>query len=1113
MLKTRGLQLLLALFCLVHLGLAQSSSGRITGRVSDQTGAVLAGAHVTVVNVATGVSRVLVSSSSGDYAAVNLEPGLYQLTAEADGFACMQHDVVRVEVATSLRMDFALKPGKVSEVIEVKEDDLMIDTTSTTLGGTMTNTAINELPLQGRDFQNLLMLRPGVQRTPGGGILSVTSNGNRANENNYIIDGVDDNDIYYGDTVVNGVGVSGTPATHLPLDAIQEFNSLQNQGAEYGWKPGAVVNIGLKSGTNNLHGTAYYFHRNSMLDARNFFNDADETKSALLLHQYGFSLGGPIRKDKWFYFVNYEGTRDKVGNPGSTSSPVTSSLLAQGADSDTATEYSLPDAESDLGCDAGNCNALSLKLAQLFLTNKGNVSNADPSLIDFDFNNTNREDNVVVKSDYHLNERHSFAARYFYGNSHQVEEDSMVLRPEFLSFSNTHVGVGGGGWSWTPTSNWFNQLRFGVNTYWQYVNALDSNKDAATTYGINTGITGTYYGGLPEIDISPFDSLGGNYNWPLRTTPNHTYQLSDNATWLHGRHNVQFGGEYRTGGTDNLRARNGRGRIRFRSLEDFLSGDVYRAYILTGDPHRNVSMTAAGGYVRDDWRINSKLTINAGLRYDYTGPISEEHNELANFVPSKGLVQVGHGIGSAYDVQKSNFGPRLGFAWDVTGKASTVLRAGTSLIFEQPSIRTFIDRAGLGINPSGAAGVTPGGGTMNTVSRTLHASGVTWSEDAAVFDTSSSSLASCSIDNACDVFGVKPDLKTPRVWSWNLNLQQKLTSSMMIEIAYVGNRGMDLYSHRDLNQVDPTLDDGSEQLGRPYTYACPVSEGGGGGTGYCYPWAEYVFYLENMGSSIYHGLQVTLTQKSWHGWDFLAGYTFAHSIDTGSSDRSGYPQDSNNFKALRGNADSDIRHRVTISTTYNLPSIKAPLQMLKGWQLTSILMLEGGEPFDLYDSVDDISETGTYGNEHWNFHGNAHDVHAGLKPIPQYFSSSECEKYASADDISYYGCYIMGSAVITPQTAGTFGNMGRNIFRGPKFTNWDLSASKRWSLRGNMTAQLRAEFFNLPNHPNLDVATMDTDLAYGTPGELQFTPDVGASNPVIGSGGSRHIQLGAKIVW
>ena len=311
--------------------LMSQTQGRITGRVTDTSGAVIVGARITIENRGTQVKRVLDSNSTGEYVAPGIEPGVYSISVEAPNFRKVVRERVEVEVAKDLKIDFELPPGAANQVLEVNEEAPLVDATTSTLNGVLSNKAINELPLQGRDFQNLLALHPGVQREPGGGFHSVTSNGLRPDDNNFVIDGATDNDAYYGETVVNDAGISGTPASTLPLDAIQEFNTQEQPQADFGDKPGVVVNIGIKSGTDQIHGTAYYFHRNAALDARNYFDHGldpitmQPTKeAALLLHQFGASIGGPIIKGKWFYFANYEGVRSKVGNPFDVDSPVTS---------------------------------------------------------------------------------------------------------------------------------------------------------------------------------------------------------------------------------------------------------------------------------------------------------------------------------------------------------------------------------------------------------------------------------------------------------------------------------------------------------------------------------------------------------------------------------------------------------------------------------------------------------------------------------------------------------------------------------------------------------------------------------------------------------------------
>src|SRR5215831_4215486 len=441
--------------------LSQSSEGRILGTVTDQSGAVVAGARVTVTNISTNLSRQLMTTGAGEYVAPNLDPGPYRVSAEAQGFTKAVSTQFILEVSRDVRIDLKLRPGAANETVEVSAEGSLVDTTDATLNGVLSNKAIEQLPVQGRDFQNLLELHPGVQRTPGGGFHSVTSNGNRPDDNNFFIDGADDNDAYYGETVVNDAGIQGTPASFLPLDAIQEFNTQESPGADYGVKPGVVMNIGIKSGTNDLHGSAYYFHRNAAFDARNYFNPAPQPVSSLLMHEFGASLGGPILKNKWFYFVNYEGIRDRVGNPGVTDSPVTASLADQMGGISDPTDgspisalYSVPDAIdffdpnknpnyalSQDYCQSqydwfNNCsvNPLSDQLKQLFLPNPGfTMSQSDPAAINFDFVNNNRGDNLVAKTDYVLNQHHVLTARFIYGNTTQTEEDTLPLRPEWLS--------------------------------------------------------------------------------------------------------------------------------------------------------------------------------------------------------------------------------------------------------------------------------------------------------------------------------------------------------------------------------------------------------------------------------------------------------------------------------------------------------------------------------------------------------------------------------------------------------------------------------------------------------------------------------------------------------
>ena len=1156
--------LLAVMLCMVTTAWSQSNEGRIIGTIRDSSGAVVVGAKITITNVDTNVVHSLVSNPSGDYVTPDLEPGLYTVSVEATGFKKSTTTPFRLEVSRDARADVQLTTGSLSESVEVHEDATLTDTTNATLQGVLSNKAINELPLQGRDFQNLLPLHPGVQRTPGGGFHSVTSNGNRPDDNNFFIDGADDNDVYYGDTVINGAGISGTPGSILPLDSIQEFNTQESPEADYGVKPGVVMNIGLKSGTNQIHGSAYYFTRNSAADARNFFNTAGQPVADLILHQFGASIGGPIKKDKWFYFFNYEGIRDKIGNPVDVDTPVTSSLESRAGmlpSGTTPADYSIVDAINDPvnGCIAlGNCNPQTMALVTGGTTGHGvlplnpgfTALLSDPAAINYNFNNVSRGDNIIAKTDFNLNAQNTLNARFIYSNTNQIEEDALPVAPQWLSAASPISQVFGVGWVWTPNGQWVNELRFSYNRYSEAIAPLDSHVNP-TTYGIDTGVTDPRLFGFPRINpgSETFNYLGGNSSWPLSTLPSQTETISDTVSVNKGRHNLRFGADFRYGSVKYFRATEGRGRVDFDTLEDFVAGNVDHWEFLYGDPGRNVNLKSFGLFIQDGFRITPRVTLTMGLRYDVTYPIEDSRNLLANYIPTAGIVQVGKGISQPYPTNYNNLSPRLGVAWDVFGRGKTVVRAGGGIIFEQPSIRTFMfSGGGLNLNPSGLTGVSPGNGTITSfLADSFDPTLVNWGmAPGAVFLPSVGQA--CASDSPCNIFATSPHLSTPYVANWNLNVQQALTSTAMLQVAYVANHGINLYSILDNNQADPALSTpcifatggviegdfaGCEQAARPLTTACPPPVGLGTG-GPCFPTLAFFQTLGNHSNSSYNSLQVTFTKKYSHGLYLLAGYTYGHAIDTATNNLANVPQNSLDYRAERGNGDFDIRNRFTLGITYALPSIEGHWQLLKGWQVNTIAMLEGGEPYTLFDDVDDTSSTGEL-EDRWNISGPAKNIKTSpTNSIPfidpstfvvdgsgnviggnqQCINAAGPNNQPALNQLANYGCFISGNTVITPPAQGTFGNMGRNVFRGPSFKNWDMSVSKTFTLGEKLSLQLRAEAFNILNHPNFDVFTMDNDLADPhTVGRVLFTPDLGESNPVIGSGGSRHIQLGAKFIW
>ncbi len=1144
------------LLLLIPLALrAQESSARVSGQVTDATGAAVPNAKVTITNLATHVPRVLTTNSAGDYVAPNLEPGVYSIVVEAPGFSRLAREHVSLEVGKEVKIDLALAVGKVSETVEVRDEAPLTEATNAVLTGVLDNKAINELPMQGRDFENLLTLHPGVQREPGGGFHSVTANGLRPDDNNYIIDGGTDNDAYYGETVLNEAGIQGTPASHLPLDAIQEFNTEQQPTAEYGAKPGVVVNMGIKSGTDTLHGSLYYFYRNSATDARNYFNPAPQPVSALLLNQFGASLGGAFIKNKWFYFVNYEGVRDRVGNPFGVDSPVTQSLVGR-VDPSTLPygldEYSITDALAATGCGAtplpSYCSQLSHNLLKYFLPNPGlTLTASDPALVNFNFNNTNREDNVVFKTDYHWNDKNTFSARYIYANSNQVEEDASPIAPQWLSATAPISQVFGIDWTYTPNSQWVNTARISLSSFNESIAPVDANVNP-TAYGLNTGVTNPQLFGFPRInpDRNTMNYMGGNSSWPLATTPSRNINISDSATYTIGRHSLRFGGAYSFGNVDYYRANYGRGRIDFDTLDDFLLGNVASWRILYGDPGRQLRQTSDSLYFQDDYRITKKVTVNLGLRYDITLPIKDSQNRLGNFLPSEGLQQVGFGISQLYPTHYNNLSPRLGVAWDVFGNGRTVVRSGFGMIYIEPSIRTFINSSGLNLVPTGLVtqldyadghSVTqaPTGNITSFVYQSNDPTQINWNTTGPIFPFSATPPV-CSINSTCTVPAVDSNLKTPYVLNWNLNVQQQFGASSVLQVAYVANHGVKLYSTIDQNQIDPSIAGADSQYGRPYVANCSVDLGGLGTGGPCFPYLDFINTIGNKSVSSYNSLQITFTKKYSHGLYLLAGYTYGHAIDTtsGTTNLSSVPQNSLNYDAEKASGDYDIRHRFTISAIYDIPGKKAFFQMLEGWQVAGIYTYQTGEPVNMYDSYYDLTGTlegyDNNGWDRWNLVGNANrlkwNATTGIPFLSNSYDDSgnpipnpQCAAAAKNDpgmiaSIDYVGgCWGQNGTYLVPNAQNTFGTMGRNILRGPGFNNFDFSASKLWTLHERLQLQFRAEFFNLPNHPNFANGSVGADLSGSQLGLATATPDVYAANPVVGSGGSRHIQFGLKLLW
>ncbi len=1195
---------MLALLLLCQPAFSQGSSGRILGTVTDQSGGVVAGATVSVVDTERGVTRTLTTDEAGEYNAPNLIPGSYIVRVEAAGFKKIERTGVVLEVGKEIRVDLTVQPGEQAQTVTVTESVPLVETSNATLGGTLDNSDIVDMPLNGRNYQNLLALRPGVMIQPGGGPWSQSTNGIRPDESLWMVEGVINANFFDSRPIAGMSSPITDAATILPVDSIQEFNTMENPKAEYGWKPGAVVNVGVKSGTNNIHGSAYGFYRSAAWDGRNYFNPAPLAdgscplascdKLPTQLKQFGGSVGGPIIKDKLFFFANYEGLRDLLGNALAGSGGGVPETVAQST-SDPAT--SIVDAITALQNNGATqlCSStintacispVSLALAGCtgtvttpgsytctgtpFIPANTRQGGAAGTSFISNLPNTNVTDNGVGKIDYHMNDKNTLNGLFIIGDYVGSGEDHPFVSSAYLDNFLIKTYTASGTWDYTPNSTMVNELRFGYNRL-EY--AITSN-DAKLTDPINTGLS---IAGLPNLYISGFNFLGTWHNRPQTISPNPYYDFQDAFSYLKGKHSFKFGYEYTHIEADSNIPNYGRGRVNFKGgatsiiagstpLEDFVGGNPTSGTVLVGNNNRMMTWSNNAVFAQDDWHITPKVTINLGMRWAYESPLRAGNNGWANFDPSTptGLIQQGTpGNNSMWKPDYRDFSPRVGFAWDTTGKGDTVVRGGFSIMYSTFSAVMWMNQndfqndnsVTLAANPTGAdiykngSLLFPGAaGGLQVEAATVHPTNTNWNGTLFPPPVGNIQCGDGLLGDAgpCDVMGVDPNLRTPYVMNYNLGIQHQFGTNFSLEVGYVGNRGERLTGFRDVNQANPATGI------NPY--------------GVQYPWLGYINVMSNDVHSNYNSLQTTLTKRLSHGLSLIAGYTYAHGLDNGSLNRFGLlPQNSQDVGAEYGNSDFDVRHRLTITATYNIPGVKGYAQMLEGWTINTIVSLQSAQPWTINDTSDNFNVGGNGDLAYrWNFSGNPANFKSGANSIPYCTGPTNCSvssaiydtttNFTTAQDNTMWnqcltadplspsdnmqpkstvggnpnsmglGCYVSGNAVMTPPNTGTFGNMGRNIFRDAGFRNMDFSVFKNFSWRERYNAQFRLEIFNVLNHPipanpygasNGFNTGNDPSVGSGAGafGGSPSTPDGAAGNPIVGSGAARDVQVGLKITF
>jgi len=1101
-------------------GYGQTFRGAINGTVADQSGAVVANASVKATNVATGVVLSTLTTSDGVYAFQDLPLGTYKVSVEAAGFKSETVDNVTVTAGGAYTLPVKLSVGSAgTTAVEVSAAALTLDTTTSAQENLLPTEAVQDVPMNGRDFSQFIAVQPGYGGYSVGGFGSL--NGTRANQMNWQIDGVDNNDFWHNIPAVNQGGVSGIAGVIMPLDAIDEFSAQTNSSAESGRNAGGIVNVVLKAGGNQIHGSAYYFNRNEAYGAATpFFNPStlpagvNHGKPPLRNQNYGFSLGGPIIKDKTFWFTSFEEQKYTIALSGLNTEPSTAYMT---------------DALALLTANGIAESTISQQMAANFWPSYINSLAAQPGNYFATNPSTGYSYNGVIKLDHNFNDKHHFNIRWFGGQGSQTAplggSAALATASSNLSYyfekAPIHVYNYAATLNSVLTPRLTNQVLFGVNYFNQTFNDANHSFDTAS-YGLDLSpdamINGKPILGAPNLIIQPSAALqtafpGFSGFEQVGITPPEgrndiTGMLTDILSYNVGKHQFRFGGEFRQGHVDEFYYRHSLGKFTFDgsqgpwqsycatnpaatgctnaqgnedpnifALADFLAGNIQSGGIAVGDAERKVVANGIDFFAQDAWQLTPRLNINLGLRWDYYGPLhSSSANDLAVFIPSAGGIKIqGNGIDSIFPPDKHNFAPRIGFAYKPTSRDDLVVRGGIGVFYDQINMNPFLDfrppnnADGLEDNPAGPHPVS-----------TYALGNAVWQPNVPIFPGISTCVTgNVATDPNCgssvfDVFSVNQNFRTPYFYNYNLNVQKSFgNGAAVVQIGYVGSEGRKLSIMLDINQLPGTHADGALTQFPNY-----------GG----------VNQLNSIGTSNYNALQTTLRLRAWHGLSAQMAYTWAHELDEISAYRGALPFDSTNLKAEYGNGDFDTRNNLSATLTWDIPgSSHGPRWVTHGWSVNSLMTFHGGQPFDQtrtgYDIIGDP------------FAGVSHSFQktATFTGVTWINPAAFCLPALDGGTAPCSGPNIFG------------GDLRRNQIFGPGFSDVDLSVFKNIPITERVKAQFRIEMFNLFNHINLASGTGGaTSLSTGT-----ITDTIGDYNgaPGIGPGEAFNLNLGLKIIF
>jgi hypothetical protein len=1003
------------LFLLLVLGSVQSwaqlDTGSIVGTVHDKSGAVVSGATVKITNTKTGRTWEAKSGSVGEYSVQGLPVGPYKVEVAQQGFKTEVVSNIILHPAESPRADLTLDIGSTGETVNVSADAATVNTTTSESGATIDSKSVSNLPLNGRDFTSLIALVPGSVTTGQFGQNSLGGFETSLAGVNVLLDGTDATRIDVNATSTQ-LGRQESRISRTSVDAIQEFKVLSGvYSAEYGRSSGDVVNVITKSGGNVVHGTAFEYFRNDAMDAKNYFSTKD---TPLRLNQFGGNLGGPIKKDKLFFFVNYEGVRQTVDTP-SFAFVYTDATRALAVPSMQPVMDAIPHAN---------------RPGPVTVTDSTGTTVVRNDLAYFDGNleNTLREDTGSIKLDYNASQKDTFSLRYDIADSFTSTQYGFAT--DQVSPSNSRNHLAKITWNHTFNPNVLNE--FGVALNRPQTDSLGGGGDFPIfqcPFFFGFGCVASN-----SIGLTPGPALFSNRR------PQHSIQYLDTVSWVKGRQQFRFGFDIRKNVTHD--ALDPQKFLAYLSISDFLNNNGFSVSTL-GHTMVGVENTNFGGFIQDDIRLTSRLTVNLGLRYEYNSVLKGD--QIGNFdVPTLKLLPQGAAL---YQPDRNNFAPRIGFSWDPFGTGKTVVRAGAG-IFYNP----LLTGAALSL-----AGNYQQSFSVNIFDLLFGVRSCTPAFNIAY--PLPASLPTCTPPLPASVNALDQNMRDTYSGHWSLGIQQEVLKDTVMELNYVGNRGIKLPA-------------GAAYAGLELNYDAF------GGPNHLSPNFGNIRRLGNFLDSNYSALQASVRRRVANGLTLDANYTWSHELDDAVNILLGAYQNSADVHGDYASGDIDVRHNFTLGAVYDVPAAHfMPRRLAEGWQVSTLFQTRSGLPVNIANSAPFL----------------------GIDQLrPDLVPGVSIQGSGAPNNILNRGAF-------TAAALG-YGNVPRNAGRGPGFAQVDLGISKLTKINEKVGVQFIGQMFNLLNHPNFaNPSGYLDDLNFG-----RSTSTVGTH---VGTGTSRQAQLALKVIF